>query len=110
MPPYLLREIALLKNVRVVVALGGIALDAYLSVLQDTGRIRSRARFPFAHGAFYRTHPDGPLVLASYHPSQQNTSTKRLTREMLREIFQKARELAILPEAVVADTRRAEAG
>lgn len=91
--PFLKRELALLSNVRVVVVLGGIALDAYLSVLQDAGIIRSRAAFRFAHGAVYRTHQGGPLVLASYHPSQQNTSTGRLTAEMLREIFVTARQL-----------------
>jgi uracil-DNA glycosylase family 4 len=95
--PYLVREIALLKNVRVVVALGGIALDAYLSVLQDRGAVKSRSAFHFAHGACFETHPHGPLVLASYHPSQQNTSTKRLTPEMLRGIFETARQLVERP-------------
>lgn len=90
---FLERELTLLQHVRLVVALGGIALDAYLSVLQDAGRIRSRARFPFGHGVVFRTHEDGPLVLTSYHPSQQNTSTKRLTAEMLRDIFTQARSL-----------------
>jgi uracil-DNA glycosylase len=89
--PFLVRELALLKNVRAVVALGGIALDAYLSVLQDSGAISSRARFRFAHGARFETHPGGPLVLCSYHPSQQNTSTRRLTAAMLAEVFGRAR-------------------
>jgi len=109
---FLIRELALLGNVRVIVVLGGIALDAYLSVLQDSGLIRSRSRFRFSHGARWRTHPGGPLVLASYHPSQQNTSTKRLTGDMLREIFVEARRLvesgtevieAKPPEAIVVD-------
>jgi|SRR5579875_1271800 len=91
--PFLVRELALLPQVRVVVALGGIALDAYLSVLQDSGLIRSRAAFRFAHGACFKTHPHGPLVLCSYHPSQQNTSTKRLTAAMLQEIFVAARAM-----------------
>jgi uracil-DNA glycosylase family 4 len=90
---YLIRDLALLQNVKLVVVLGGIALDAYLSVLQDQGLVKSRAPFRFAHGATYTTHPGGPAVLACYHPSQQNTSTKRLTAEMLRDIFLKAREL-----------------
>lgn len=91
--PFLARELDLLANVRVVVALGGIALAAYLTVLQERALIRSRAPFRFQHGAVYVTHSGGPWLLASYHPSQQNTSTKRLTREMLREIFSKARAL-----------------
>ena len=91
--PYLERELALLIEVRVVVALGGIALNAYLSVLQDAGRIKSRAAFRFGHGVRYLPFQGGPFVLACYHPSQQNTSTKRLTREMLRNIFLQARDL-----------------
>jgi uracil-DNA glycosylase family 4 len=91
--PYLVRELGLLKRVGVVVALGGIALDAYLAVLQDGGAIKARSRFRFGHGAIHRTHEGGPLVLGSYHPSQQNTSTKRLTAIMLRDVFLKAREL-----------------
>ncbi len=105
--PYLVREIALLKNVRIVVALGGIALDAYLSLLQDGGAVKSRSAFHFAHGACFETHPEGPLVLTSYHPSQQNTSTRRLTANMLREIFERARQLLEQPRqraAVAADS------
>lgn len=90
---YLVRELAILSEVRVVVALGGIALNAYLSVLQDAGRIKSRAGFRFGHGLRYLPYLGGPIVLACYHPSQQNTSTKRLTREMLRDIFLQARGL-----------------
>ena len=88
---FLAQELALLNNVRLTVVLGGIAFNAYLSVLQDRGLIKSRAPFKFAHGATYETHAGGPLVLASYHPSQQNTSTGRLTAHMLRDIFAKAR-------------------
>ncbi len=88
--PYLVQELALLRRVRLVVVLGGIGLDAYLSVLQEAGKIRSRSAFRFAHGAIFRTHEAGPAVLASYHPSQQNTSTGRLTAAMLKEIFIRA--------------------
>jgi uracil-DNA glycosylase family 4 len=90
---FLVRELALLKNVRLVVALGSIALDAYLSVLQDRGSIPFRSTFHFAHGALFPMPPQGPPILASYHPSQQNTSTKRLTAEMLKDIFLRARQL-----------------
>ena len=94
--PYLVRELALLKRVEVVVALGGIGLAAYLSVLKDNGWLKSRAAFRFGHGVVHRTHEGGPLVLVSYHPSQQNTSTGRLTAAMLRDIFLEARRLLSL--------------
>jgi uracil-DNA glycosylase family 4 len=91
--PYMVRELALLTNVKLVVVLGGIGLNAYLSVLQQQGLVKSRAQFPFEHGGEYTTHRGGPMLLACYHPSQQNTSTGRLTAEMLREIFLRARRL-----------------
>lgn len=91
--PYLVRELALLKRVKVVVVLGSIGLNAYLSVLKDSGVLKSRAAFRFGHGLLYKTHEGGPLVLISYHPSQQNTSTGRLTATMLRDIFVEARRL-----------------
>ncbi len=89
--PYLEAELDLLRNVRVVVALGRIAFDVYLSVLRDRGLIVRRTAFGFGHGAVHRTGDGQPLLISSYHPSQQNTSTGRLTESMLREIFQRAR-------------------
>ena len=89
--PYLEAELDLLRNVRVVVALGRIAFDVYLSVLRDCGLITRRAAYRFGHGAVHRTGGGQPLLISSYHPSQQNTSTGRLTESMLREIFQSAR-------------------
>jgi len=105
--PYLAREIKFLTSVRVVMVLGGIALDSYLGTLQEAGLIASRSRFKFAHGALFQTVPGMPRILASYHPSQQNTSTKRLTEEMLRDIFLKAR--ALLTEPPEADGVRISA-
>ncbi len=91
---YLDRELALLRDVRVVVALGSIAWNSYLSVLKDKGLITSRAAYPFAHGARFTVPGNGPVMLASFHPSQQNTFTGRLTEAMLCRIFAEAREIA----------------
>ena len=91
--PFLVRELELLNRLQVVIVLGGIALNAYLSVLQQLDLIKFRSPFRFGHGRQYRPTDSGPAVLASYHPSQQNTSTGRLTREMLRDVFLEAREL-----------------
>lgn len=88
--PYLIRELASMKQVRVVVCLGKLAFDTYLTILKAEGRITSRAAFRFEHGAI---HSLEPIVISSYHPSQQNTSTGRLTREMLHDIFESARRL-----------------
>jgi len=92
--PYLERELDLLKDVRVVVALGGVALRTYLGILRDRGAIKSLTAFPFGHNKVYRPAAGLPVLLASYHPSQQNTSTGKLTAAMLREIFERARELS----------------
>lgn len=92
--PYLERELDLLKQVRVVVALGGVALRTYLGILRDRGAIKSLAAFPFGHNRVHRPGQGLPVLIASYHPSQQNTSTGKLTAAMLREVFEHARELA----------------
>jgi uracil-DNA glycosylase family 4 len=79
--PYLEQELKLLKNVKVVVALGRIAFDTYLSIIGESAK--------FGHHA---VHGFSPVLIASYHPSQQNTSTGRLTAQMLRDVFETARE------------------
>ena len=91
---YLEREIDLLREVKVVVALGKIAFDAYLSILQDRGLIARRSQFLFAHGALHKFPPPLPTLLASYHPSRQNTQTGRLTRQMFCRVFSKAKDIA----------------
>jgi uracil-DNA glycosylase family 4 len=83
--PFLERELELLQDVRVVVALGKIAFDSYLGILKSQGQIERLSGFRFGHGALYADLT--PALLASYHPSQQNTSTGKLTQEMLDEIF-----------------------
>lgn len=89
--PYLERELELLKNLRVVIALGRLAFDAYLSILRAQGKIERRSGLVFAHGQEYRTGPGHPLLLCTYHPSQQNTFTGKLTQPMLQAVFRKAR-------------------
>ena len=92
--PYLLQELGLLKRLRVVVALGKIAFDAYLDALRDLPgpQMPLSPRPSFGHGATY-TLPSGMVLVASYHPSQQNTQTGRLTRPMFEDIFDKVRRL-----------------
>ena len=92
--PFFERELDLLPNVRVVVALGKIAFDTYLDVLKSHGVIRSRAPYVFGHDREFRIAPGQPVLVSSYHPSQQNTSTGKLTEEMLVRVFRRARRLA----------------
>lgn len=91
--PFLDREIAGLKNLRVIVALGKIGFDAYLNYLKRLGMLTSKKEYVFKHGASY-SMPDGKTLLASYHPSNQNTQTGKLTRKMFVEIFRQAAKLA----------------
>ncbi len=91
--PFLERELEGLKALRVVVALGRIGFEAYLTYLLRKKLIVSRREYEFRHGAEYRL-PDGCVLLASYHPSNQNTQTGKLTKEMFLKIFKRARELA----------------
>ena len=91
--PYLDREIAALPKLKVVVALGKIGFDAYLNYLKRRGQIASRQPYVFQHGARYEM-PDGKTLLASYHPSNQNTQTGKLTRPMFLRIFKDAARIA----------------
>jgi uracil-DNA glycosylase len=91
--PWLDEELALLKNLRVVVCLGKIAFDGFIAHARRTGQLASRAGLVFRHAAEY-VSPGGLNVIASYHPSLQNTNTGKLTRPMFLEVFQRARQLA----------------
>ena len=91
--PFLERELEGLKDLRVIVALGRIGFEAYLNYLIRRKQIASKREFEFRHGAEY-TLPDGRVLLASYHPSNQNTQTGKLTKEMFQRVFKRARELA----------------
>ncbi|MGA3081746.1 MAG: uracil-DNA glycosylase [Terracidiphilus sp.] len=86
-------ELRLLANLRVVVCLGKIAFDGLLAHARRSGQLPSRSGFAFAHGAEFKL-PNGLAVIASYHPSLQNTNTGKLTRPMFLSIFKRARELA----------------
>jgi uracil-DNA glycosylase family 4 len=89
--PFFEHELEILTNVRLVVALGKIAFDTYLGVLKSRGEIKRLSDFRFGHGVVYDNQR--PVLLGSYHPSQQNTSTGKLTQAMLDDIFLRAAEL-----------------
>ncbi len=86
--PFLRRELALLPSVRVVLALGRVAFDGYLALLRDLGH--DIPRLSFGHGVRYDLPGVLPTLMASYHPSRQNTQTGRLTIEMLDEVLARA--------------------
>ena len=90
---YLDRELEGLKRQKVVVALGKIGFDAYLNYLKRRGLLPTRKEYIFKHGAKYGM-AGGITLLASYHPSNQNTQTGKLTRPMFMEIFKEAARLA----------------
>ena len=85
--PYLLEELSMLSRVRVVAALGKIAFDAYLATYRERGLDLVSPRPRFAHGAT-STLSDGVQLIGSYHPSQQNTQTGRLTPDMFEDCVQ----------------------
>lgn len=91
---YLEREVELLRNLRVVVALGRLAFDNWLELEKQRGVIGARQGFQFGHGLEHHLRADRPVLISSFHPSQQNTSTGRLTEPMLRAVFERARSLA----------------
>jgi uracil-DNA glycosylase family 4 len=95
--PFLMREVALLSRLRVIVALGRLAFDATIGLIglerPAPGNNAARVRKPnFAHGCEARLR-GGATLIASFHPSQQNTFTGRLTEPMLNRVFARAREI-----------------
>jgi uracil-DNA glycosylase family 4 len=83
-------EMRLLADLRVVVCLGRIAFDGLLGWARRSGQLPARVGIKFDHGAEFAL-PGGLTVMASYHPSLQNTNTGKLTRAMFLEIFKRAR-------------------
>jgi uracil-DNA glycosylase family 4 len=101
--PYLVRELRLLADARVLVALGSYGWSGSLRALAGLGAELPRPRPRFGHGAEARLEvpgdPSGPRALAllgCYHPSQQNTFTGRLTEPMMDAVFERALEHAAL--------------
>ena len=90
--PYFLEELQLLRNVELVMPLGRLAFDAYLRAYSQNGNPLPSPRPRFTHGSFTRL-PAGHALLPSYHPSQQNTQTGRLTRAMFHQVFATARRM-----------------
>jgi uracil-DNA glycosylase family 4 len=86
-------ELAALRRVRVVIALGKIGFDAYLNHLRRAGVIVSRAPYTFGHAVEYHM-PNQVILMGAYHPSLQNTNTGKLTKEMFRTVFERARVVA----------------
>ena len=91
--PWLVAELALLTRMRVVIALGGLAWGEFLLAWRERGGTVPSLGPRFAHGAEVRLGPGPVTLLGSYHPSQQNTQTGRLTRAMLDAVFTRARAL-----------------
>ncbi|HEY6194113.1 MAG TPA: uracil-DNA glycosylase, partial [Candidatus Eisenbacteria bacterium] len=90
--PFLEHELRLLVRTRVVLALGRIGHEAWLRASGWWDRLPARERPRFAHASEH-LFPGGPTLLASFHPSRQNTQTGRLTPAMWQRVFERAREL-----------------
>jgi uracil-DNA glycosylase len=93
--PHLAAEVAALPHVRIIVALGRIAFDAYLRLVKQNGEAL-RPRPAFGHAVAHRL-PDGRTIIGCYHPSRQNTNTGRLTAAMMDEVFRLAHRRLAAP-------------
>jgi uracil-DNA glycosylase family 4 len=87
---YLVEELQLFRNLQVVIVLGKIAFDSFLAAYRETGVVLPQPRPIFGHGAAFQL-AGGLRLICSYHPSQQNTFTGKLTRPMFRSVFTAAR-------------------
>jgi uracil-DNA glycosylase family 4 len=91
--PYFEQEIELMTDLQGFVALGRIAFENLLKIYRERGT--PVPHFEFKHGGFYQLGENLPWLIASYHPSQQNTQTGRLTIPMFEEIWQKAKSKVV---------------
>jgi uracil-DNA glycosylase family 4 len=90
--PHLVAEVTALPRIAVIVALGRIAFEAAWRLLADRG-VEARPKPLFSHGRVYQPSC-APAVVASYHPSRQNTNTRKLTPQMLADVFATAARIA----------------
>lgn len=89
---YLLQELQLLKNTQIVVALGKLAFDVAFRAFKELGLTEVKKNPSFAHGVKVRLNKN-LMLIGSYHPSQQNTFTGKLTKPMFDQIFRRAKQL-----------------
>ncbi|MDR4501411.1 MAG: uracil-DNA glycosylase [Nitrospirales bacterium] len=90
--PYLADEMRLLRRVEVVIALGKIAFDEYLKTCQSLGHVIPSPKPKFGHSVVCAL-PGHVTLIGSYHPSQQNTFTGKLTKPMFHAVFKQARSI-----------------
>ena len=88
---YFKEEIDLLKNVKIIIALGKIAFDACLTFYKENYNFNNK-KYTFIHGAKYKL-PDKKILISSYHPSPRNVNTKRINREKMVYLFNNAKKI-----------------
>jgi len=91
---YLLNDLTILKNVKVILALGKVAFESVIGTMKELKLLEQNAKFNFAHGAKLQTN-NGKIIIASFHPSQQNTFTGKLTKPMFDGIFGRIKSIMI---------------
>jgi uracil-DNA glycosylase len=89
---YLLDELKILKEVKVILALGKVAFESVIATMKELKLLEQKEKFKFAHGAELQTD-DGKVIIASFHPSQQNTFTGRLRKPMFDGIFRRIKNI-----------------
>jgi uracil-DNA glycosylase family 4 len=94
---YLERELELLSRLRAILTLGRIGHDSLIKALRRRDLLPAAGRYPFGHGVVHELPPPLPAIVCSYHVSQQNTFTGRLTERMFDDVLKRASTLARLP-------------